>query len=165
MPIHKEIKAAFADAGLLIDGVSSHCPIWVHTTAWTESPTIRPFIPADVAKKSPAEIEKWAENYVLKLLDLVAELGIKVLPMFWGTAYGWEIATGYPWGFWAGPGYDFIKEGNERFVKKTQEDPRARAQASGIKLCHEIHPAAPQAATAGRFLASREDHRQRRRWE
>src|SRR3954466_8841308 len=40
----KEIKAAFDNAGLTLDGVSGHCPIWVHTTAWTESPTIRPFI-------------------------------------------------------------------------------------------------------------------------
>ncbi|HEY3899808.1 MAG TPA: TIM barrel protein [Chthoniobacter sp.] len=146
----KEIKATFADAGLSIDGVSGHCPIWVHTTAWTESPTIRPFIPADVAKKSPAEIEKWAENYSLKLLDLVAELGLKVLPMFWGTAYGWEIATGYPWGFWAGPGYDLIKEGNERFVKKTRKI-RDHARKLGIKLCHEIHPGTA-ASTADDFL-------------
>ena len=29
-----------------LDGVSAHCPFWVHTTAWTGSPTIRPFIPA-----------------------------------------------------------------------------------------------------------------------
>src|SRR5438105_15665744 len=102
----KEIKDAFAKTKLSLDGVSAHCPFWVHTTAWTGSPTVRPFIPADVAKKSPAEIEKWAENYCLKMLDLVAELGVKVLPMFWGTAYGWEVATGYPWGSWAGPGYD-----------------------------------------------------------
>src|SRR5215218_3872665 len=65
----KEIRGICAYAGLTLDGVSAHCPIWVHTTAWTASPTIRPFIPADVAKKSPAEIEKWAENYILKLLD------------------------------------------------------------------------------------------------
>ena len=48
----KEIRAAFDNAGLTLDGVSGHCPVWVHTTAWTESPTIRPFIPADVAKRS-----------------------------------------------------------------------------------------------------------------
>ncbi len=54
-----------------------HCPFWVHTTAWTGSPTIRPFIPADVAKKSPAQIEKWAEKYLLQLLDLAAELKIR----------------------------------------------------------------------------------------
>ena len=117
----KEIRATFEKAGMTLDGVSAHCPIWVHTTAWTESPTIRPFIPPDVAKKSPAEIEKWAENYVLKLLDLLAELKVKVLPMFWGVAFGWELASGYPWGFWAGPGYDLIKEGQDRFVKKTKK--------------------------------------------
>jgi sugar phosphate isomerase/epimerase len=146
----KEIKAAFENAELAIDGVSAHCPIWVHTTAWTGSPTIRPFIPADVATKSPIEIEKWAENYVLKLLDLVAGLGIKVLPMFWGNAFGWEVATGYPWGFWSGPGYDLIAEGKERFVKKTQKI-RDHARKLGIKLCHEIHPGTG-AATAEDFL-------------
>jgi sugar phosphate isomerase/epimerase len=56
----KEIKAAFAKAKLTLDGISAHCPIWVHTTAWTGSPTIRPFIPADVAKKSVEDIEKWS---------------------------------------------------------------------------------------------------------
>ncbi|MEP6664259.1 MAG: ABC transporter substrate-binding protein, partial [Verrucomicrobiota bacterium] len=47
----------------------------------------------------------------------LAELNVKVLPMFWGIAFGWELATGYPWGFWAGPGYDLLAEGKERFVK------------------------------------------------
>ena len=145
-----EIRETFEKAGLSLDGVSAHCPIWVHTTAWTGSPTVRPFIPADVAQKSTAEIEQWAESYLLKLLDLVAELGIKVLPMFWGTAFGWEVATGYPWGFWAGPGYDLLKEGDERFVKKTQKI-RDQARQRGIKLCHEIHPGTA-ASTADDFL-------------
>lgn len=135
----KEIKETFAARGLSLDGISCHCPIWVHTTAWTESPTIRPFIPADVAKKSPAEIEKWCENYMLKLMDLAVELGVKILPTFWGVAFGWEMASGYPWGFWAGPGYDFLKEGQERFVKKTAKI-RAHANKLGIILAHEIHP-------------------------
>lgn len=135
----KEIKATFDEAGLTLDGISCHCPFWVHTTAWTGSPTIRPFLPADVAKKSPAEIEKWAENYLLKLFDLAAELGVKTLPMFWGVAFGWEVATGYPWGFWKGADYDLIKEGQERFVKKTAKLRKA-ANERGLFLCHEIHP-------------------------
>ena len=97
-----EIRDMFESRGMTLDGISCHCPVWVHTTAWTGSPTIRPFIPADVAKKSPDDIEAWAENYLLELFDLAAELKIKVLPMFWGVAFGWEAATGYPWGFWAG---------------------------------------------------------------
>jgi sugar phosphate isomerase/epimerase len=145
-----EIRDTFEKGGISLDGVSAHCPIWVHTTAWTNSPTVRPFIPADVAQKSAGEIESWAESYLLKLLDLVAELGVKVLPMFWGTAYGWEVATGYPWGFWAGPGYDLLKEGDERFVKKTQKI-RDHARSLGIKLCHEIHPGTA-ASTADDFL-------------
>src|SRR5512133_1988980 len=43
----QEIKDAFAKAKLRLDGISTHCPFWVHTTAWTHSPTIRPFTPAD----------------------------------------------------------------------------------------------------------------------
>jgi len=135
----KEIKSAFSKAKLSLDGVSAHCPIWVQTTAWTGSPTIRPFIPADVAKKSVAEIETWAEDYTLKLLDLCAELGVKIVPMFWGVAFGWELATGYPWGFWKGGDFDLIKEGQERFVNKTAKI-RAHANKLGIILAHEIHP-------------------------
>ena len=135
----KEIKDAFARAKMSLDGISAHCPFWVHTTAWTGSPTIRPFIPADVAKRSPDEIEKWAEDYLLHFLDLCAELDVKIVPMFWGVAFGWELATGYPWGFWAGSDFDLIKEGQGRFVKKTAKL-RKHADSLGIFLCHEIHP-------------------------
>ncbi|MEK7677154.1 MAG: sugar phosphate isomerase/epimerase, partial [Verrucomicrobiota bacterium] len=135
----QEIKDTFEQRGLTLDGVSCHCPIWVHTTAWTGSPTIRPFIPADVAQKSPTAIEEWAETYLIRLMNLCAELGIKVLPMFWGVAFGWELATGYPWGFWQGGDYDLIKKGQERFVKKTAKL-RAHANKLGIYLAHEIHP-------------------------
>src|SRR5216117_109036 len=135
----KEIQDTFAKTKMILDGISAHCPFWVHTTAWTGSPSIRPFIPADVAKKPAEEIEKWAEDYLLRLLDLSAELGVKVLPMFWGAAFGWELATGYPWGFWTGGDYDLIKEGQDRFVKKTAKL-REQARKRGIYLCHEIHP-------------------------
>jgi sugar phosphate isomerase/epimerase len=135
----KEIKDAFAGAKLSLDGISAHCPFWVHTTAWTRSRTLRPFLPADVAKKSATDIEKWAEGYLMNLLDLCAELGVKIVPMFWGVAFGWELATGYPWGFWKGADYDLIKEGRERFVKKTARL-REHARSLGIFLCHEIHP-------------------------
>jgi len=145
----REIKDAFAKEKLHLDGISAHCPIWVHTTAWTGSPTIRPFIPAAVAKKSPGQIEKWAEDYLLGLFDLCAELGVKIVPMFWGVAFGWEPATGYPWGFWKGADYDLIRAGEERFVKKTAKL-RKHAASLGIFLCHEIHPATA-AMTADEF--------------
>jgi sugar phosphate isomerase/epimerase len=135
----KEINNEFHRAKLSLDGVSAHCPFWVHTTAWTGSPTLRPFLPADVARKSATSIEKWAEEYLLRLLDLCAELGVKVVPMFWGVAFGWEVATGYPWGFWKGADYDLIQEGRERFVKKTARL-RAHAGSLGLFLAHEIHP-------------------------
>jgi sugar phosphate isomerase/epimerase len=135
----KEIKDTFAAAGLSLDGVSAHCPFWVHTTAWTGSPTVRPFLPTDVAKKSSDHIEKWAEGYLLELFDLCVELGVKIVPMFWGAAFGWELATGYPWGFWKGGDYDLLQEGKDRFVKKTAKL-RKHANKLGIYLCHEIHP-------------------------
>ena len=135
----RDIKAAFSRAGLSLDGVSAHCPFWVHTTAWTGSPTVRPFLPPELAGGSPAEVERWAEDYLLRLLDLCAELRVKVVPMFWGLAFGWEVATGYPWGFWKGGDYDLIREGQERFVKKTAKL-RRHARSLGIYLCHEIHP-------------------------
>ena len=78
-----EIKQAFTSRDMNFDGISAHCPFWVHTTAWTESPTVRPFLPPDVAKKSAAEVEKWSEGYVLRLLDLAAALNVRILPMFW----------------------------------------------------------------------------------
>ncbi len=135
----QEIKDTFAERGMTLDGISAHCPFWVHTTAWTGSPTIRPFIPADVAAKSPTAIEEWAENYLLRLMGLASELGVKVMPMFWGVAFGWEVATGYPWGFWAGSDFDLIKKGLERFVKKTARL-REKAGKLGLYLAHEIHP-------------------------
>ena len=135
----KTIKATFAKAKMKLDGISAHCPFWVHTSAWTGTPSIRPFLPAEVAKKSPEQIEKWTEDYLLKLLDLCAELGVKIVPMFWGVSHGWELATGYPWGFWKGSDYDLIAEGNDRFVKKTAKL-RQHARKLGLYLCHEIHP-------------------------
>jgi sugar phosphate isomerase/epimerase len=135
----KEIRQTFEKAGMKLDGISAHCPFWVHTSAWTGTAGIRPFTPADVAKKSPDQIEKWAEDYLLRLFDLCAELGVKVVPMFWGVAFGWELAGGYPWGFWKGGDYDLIAEGSERFVKKTAKL-RAHARKLGLYLCHEIHP-------------------------
>jgi sugar phosphate isomerase/epimerase len=134
-----DIQEAFASRGMTFDGISAHCPFWVHTTAWTHSPTVRPFLPADVAAKSPTAIEEWSETYLLRLLNLAAELEIKIIPMFWGVAFGWEMATGYPWGFWKGGDYDLLQKGKERFVKKTAKI-RAHANKLGIFLAHEIHP-------------------------
>lgn len=134
-----EIREAFDKRGLRIAGISAHCPIWVHTTAWTGSKTIRPFIPAEIVQLSPQGIEEWAENYVLHLLDLCAELRVFIVPMFWGVAFGWEVATGYPWGFWQGGDYDLIKEGEDRFVEKTKRI-REHANQLGIYLAHERHP-------------------------
>ena len=68
-----EILEIFEKYDLKLDGISCHCPMWVHTTAWTNSKTIRPFLPKDIWQKSPSEIENWAEDYILRFLDLSAE--------------------------------------------------------------------------------------------
>lgn len=134
-----EIRNQFESRSMSLDGVSAHCPFWVHTSIWTGTRSGNPFIAPDVAKLSPEKIEAWHEDYLLRLMDLVAELGVKSLPMFWGVAFGWELASGYPWGFWQGGDYDLIQEGKERFVTKTAKL-RQHANSLGIKLCHEIHP-------------------------
>jgi len=134
-----EIKQMFAEREMKLDGVSAHCPFWVHTTAWTGSKTVRPFLPANMANEAPEAIEAWAEDYILRLLDHCAELGVRVVPMFWGVAFGWEVATGYPWGFWKGADYDLIAEGDQRFVDKTSNI-RDKASQLGIVLAHEVHP-------------------------
>ena len=144
------VKNILEEHNLLLDGISAHCPFWVHTTAWTSSKTILPFIPADVANLSPDKIEEWAEDYILRLLDLCAELGVKIVPMFWGVALGWEVASGYPWGMWKGPGYDLVQEGIESFVGKTAKV-RQHANQLGINLAREIHPGTA-AQCAGDFL-------------
>ncbi len=46
----QDIKDTFAQRQMTLDGISCHCPFWVHTTAWTASPTIRAFIPSDIAE-------------------------------------------------------------------------------------------------------------------
>ena len=134
-----EIRETFDKYDMKLDGISCHCPIWVHTTAWTESKTIRPFLPKNIWTKSAIEIEAWTEKYIFRFLELSAELGIKIVPMFWGMSHGFEVATGYPFGFFEGPEYDLISEGNERFVNKTSGI-RQKANDYGIYLCHEIHP-------------------------
>lgn len=133
------IRGMLSASGLKLDGISAHCPFWVHTTAWTQSPTIRSFIPALLYGANSEQVESATESYLLSFLDLCAELEVKVVPMFWGVAFGWEVATGYPWGFWKGPGYDLIQTGKERFVNKTAKI-RNHARHLGIFLAHEIHP-------------------------
>ena len=135
----QDIRDTFEKHGLKLDGVSGHCAFWVHTSSWTGTKSGHPFIHGPNQDKSPEELEQWYEAYILRLMDLCAELGLKILPMFWGVSHGWELATGYPWGFWAGPGFDLIKAGEERFVEKTAKI-RAHANSLGIRLAHEIHP-------------------------
>ncbi len=134
-----EIKTRVSDKGLKLSAISAHCPFWVHTSLWTGTKTIRPFAPDEVKRVGLEKGEGWMENYLLRLLDLCAELEVKTVAMFWGHAFGLELAAGYPWGFFKGTGYDLVQEGRERFVKKTQRI-RDHARKNNQKLCHEIHP-------------------------
>ena len=133
-----EIRSILEAGEVQFDGASMHCLFWVLGTAFSGSPTIRPFLPPSMHNASIAEIEAFAEDGVLKALDLLAALDRKVIPMFWGTYYSWEVISGYPWGFWSGPGYDLVKEGDERLVTKTQKV-RDHARTNGQFLAHEIH--------------------------
>ena len=83
----QEIRDAFEKNGLKLDGISAHCPFWVHTSAWTGTKSGHPFIHGPNQNLSPDELEVWYETYCLKLMDLCAELGVKILPMFWGVAF------------------------------------------------------------------------------
>src|SRR2546427_105550 len=60
----KEIKDTFAKAKLSLDGVSAHCPFWVHTSAWTGTPSIRPFIRSE---EHTSELQSQS-NLVCRLL-------------------------------------------------------------------------------------------------
>jgi sugar phosphate isomerase/epimerase len=133
-----EIKAVCDGEGVQFDGASMHCWFWVAGTAWSGSRTIRPFIPTHLHNETPDKIAQFAIDAIRRGLDLQAELGRKVIPMFWGTYYAWEVISGYPWGFWSGPGYDLIQEGDERFVNNTQVL-RDHARGNGQSLNHEIH--------------------------
>ncbi len=135
----KEVKDCFEKHGLKLDGISAHCPFWVHSSIWTGTESGNAFIHGSNQGKSKEDLESWYESYCLRLLDLAAELGVKIVPMFWGVAFGWELASGYPWGFWQGPNFDLIKAGKERFVNKTAKL-RQHANSLGIYLAHEIHP-------------------------
>ena len=64
----QEIKDTFEKHGLKFDGISAHCPFWVHTSAWTGTKSGHPFIHAQNQDKSPSELEQWYEDYLLKLM-------------------------------------------------------------------------------------------------
>ena len=139
--------------GFRIHALSMHCLFWVMGTAWTQSKTIRPFIPENLHAAPVEKIRQWAEDRILALLDLSADLNNKLVAIFWGVYQGWEAATGYPWGLFSGQGYDLLSEGQERFVKETQKV-RDHARSAGIKLCHEVHrnSAAKNSAEVWRLL-------------
>ena len=134
-----EVRTAFEAAELQLHGLSAHCPFWCHGANWTGTKGIIPFLPPAVMQMAQDQRQLWTETYLLKFVDLTAELGLKLLAMFWGPYWGLEVASGYPWGMWSGPGYDLIAEGDERFLKMTAKI-RQHAAAAGIVLAHEIHP-------------------------
>ena len=136
----KEIKDTFAKAKMTLDGVSAHCPVWVQHHRLDRKPHDSPVYSRRRGQEICRRNRKMGGGLFLRLLDLCAELGVKIVPMFWGVAFGWELATGYPWGFWKGGDYDLLKEGQERFVKKTAKIRQHANKTGHLSLAHEIHP-------------------------
>ena len=58
----QEIKDAFEKHGLNIDGISAHCPFWVHTSAWTGTRSGLPFTHGPLHGKSADETEQFYED-------------------------------------------------------------------------------------------------------
>lgn len=136
----EKIMSEFQDRELHFSGISAHCPFWVQTTVWAgDKDIISNFVPKDILTLSPNKIERWAEKYILDLLDLAYILKIKVIPMFWGAVFGPWVAGGYPWGMWKGTNYDLVETGKQRFLSKTDRI-REKARKLGLKLAHELHP-------------------------
>jgi len=136
----KEVMAVFEAEEMLLDGISAHCPYWVHGTAWTESKTVLPFVPAGVPKESAESIEQGVADYIKRLHDLSAECNNHFIQMFFGLYWGWEVGTGYPWGLWRAPdgSYDLIAEGDARLVSKALPLVK-HAEGANQYLGHEIH--------------------------
>ena len=61
-----------------------------------------------------------SQTYLIRLMDLCAELGLKIVPMFFGGPFGWELAAGdfLAWG--KRPNCDLVKAGQVRLVKKPE---------------------------------------------
>ena len=48
----KEIRETFESRGMSLDGISAHCPFWVHTSAWTGTRSGHPFIPTSAIDRT-----------------------------------------------------------------------------------------------------------------
>jgi hypothetical protein len=99
----KEIKDTFAKAKLKLDGVSAHCPFWVSYHC-VDGQYWHPSVPAGggCAQAGGGDRKSGQKITFCVCWICALSLGIKVVPMFWAVAFGWELATGYPWGFWKG---------------------------------------------------------------
>jgi len=78
------------------------------------------------------------EDYILRLLDLCAELDVKIVPMFWGVAFGWELPPVIPGAF--GGRRLQSHQGGTKSIREETSKIRQHAKSLGIYLCHEIHP-------------------------
>lgn len=136
----KDVVGMFEGEGMMLDGFSAHCPWWVAGTAWTGSKTVLPFTPPGVDRSTPAKIEEGTVDYIRRFNDFSAECNNHLQQMFFGTYWGWEVATGYPWGLWRAPdgSYDLIQEGDARC--RTKLLPLVEhAEGAEQYLGHEIH--------------------------
>ena len=134
-----EIKDAFASREMTLDGISSHCPFWVHTTAWTESPTIRPFLPPEVAKKFDSRNREVVRRLSAAVDGPRDRVGGENRSDVLGSCPGLGIGHGVSVGFWKGGDYDLWPRARSDLSKKTGKL-RRHAKELGIYLAHEIHP-------------------------
>ena len=94
-------------------------------------------------------LKRGMRKYLLKLMDLAAELGVKSLPMFWGVAFGWGSRLWLSWGFWQGD-LTLVKE--RRFVKRPRNSTKRpmNAVSSCVMRSHPgTVPCAPMTSDAG----------------
>jgi hypothetical protein len=91
----KDIRNVFESRDMKLDGISAHCPFWVHTSIWSGTKSGQPVHRAGrIEAPRPRRSKPGTKSIWLKLMDLAADLGVKSMPMFWGVAFGWELATG-----------------------------------------------------------------------
>jgi len=132
----KEVRETLAAMKIVAPTISAHCAAFAHLSAKWGLEYAEKFVPASVAAKGVQYVEDWSEEYLLGLLDTGAAAGIRIFGWFWGLWGQPVLHSGYPWVFgWDG----MMAEGLGRFRDKTAKI-RARANALGACLAHEIHP-------------------------
>ncbi len=148
-PLRADMAEKYEWAGythLMIDGISFHCPQWVHDSVHTGSKMIRPFLPSNRWSYTAADNRTWIASKLKATYDLAYDLGLRVNPTFYGLCGGFELAAGYLWTQfqWDGEGeagtgaYDLLEESADNF--RTWNLPMLdHLWARGMLSTHETH--------------------------